>query len=132
MAYVAAARNDVPQHCMTFLAIISSCLGKKQPAAAFCGMSHCAAPLFFKQQPSLSCCSMFLCATARNNVPQHCTAFRAVMSLCLDKKQPTAAFCGMPRHCFLCHGQVCHAMVKFVMVWSCFFGPWQEMMHHSI
>jgi len=38
-----ASRNDVPQRCMAFLAVISLCLGKKQHAAAFRSMSRHAA-----------------------------------------------------------------------------------------
>jgi len=65
------ARNDVPQHRTAFRTIVSSCLGKKRPAAAFRSMSCHAAPLFFVPWPSSSCRSMFICDTTRNDAPQH-------------------------------------------------------------
>ncbi len=67
-----AARNDLPQHCTAFRAVVSLCLGKKRPAAAFRGMSRRAAPLFVMPQPSLLC--------------------RGVVSLCHGKKRRAAAF----------------------------------------
>jgi len=45
-----------------------------------------------------------------------------LVSSCLGKKWPTAAFCGK-LHC---------SVVLLCMLWSYFFVPWQEMMHQGI
>jgi len=58
-------------------------------------------------------CGIVLHVAARNDMPQHCMAFRAIVSSCLSKKEPAAAF----------HGRLCHSMALFFMLWSYFFVP---------
>jgi len=73
-------QNDAPWHSMASFFVLQlmswqemTCRSIARHTICCCipCMSHHAAPLFFVPWPSLSCCSMFLCAMARNNTPQH-------------------------------------------------------------
>jgi len=114
------ARNDMPQCCMAFCTIVSLCLGKKQPAAAFHGMSHHAALLFFIPWPSAAACFF---------VPLQETMCHSILhhhSLFCGKKQCAAAFHDIACHGASCRGIICCAMAARIKnnqpVWC--WPPW--------
>jgi len=115
----AAAMLFSPRPC-------SLCRGVVLPAAALCYMPRRRSTCRGKK---LKHRGIVLLVASRNDAPQRFSAFLAVVSSCLGKKRPAAAFRSMLRHVLwrnsLCRGQVCCAAVVF-------FVPRQETTCRSI
>jgi len=91
MLFMQRQENDAPQHCMAFCAMVSSCVGKKQPAAAFRSMRRhycsCRGVVYSKKQHAAACCAVVLRSAARNHALLRFVTLRVMVCRAVVRKK---------------------------------------------